>query len=72
MREGYSPSDDSLPGRYFEPIERGPKQGVKLDWEQFEEARRLYYRMAGWDEKTGWPVYEKLLELGVEWIEELK
>jgi hypothetical protein len=25
-----------------------------------------------WDEKTGWPAYEKRLELGVEWIEEMK
>jgi aldehyde:ferredoxin oxidoreductase len=72
IREGYSPSDDTLPGRYFAAIESGPKKGIKLDHEQFEEAKRLYYRMAGWDEKTGWPAYEKLLELGVEWLEELK
>lgn len=72
IREGYSPSDGRLPGGYFEAIESGPKKGIKLDHEQFEEAKRLYCQMAGWDEKTGWPAYEKLLELGVEWLEELK
>ncbi|MBC7292820.1 MAG: hypothetical protein H5T84_01710 [Thermoleophilia bacterium] len=30
------------------------------------EAVRLYYAMAGWDEKTGIPTAAKLQELGLE------
>ncbi len=72
MREGFTPEEDKLPDRYFEPIEKGPKKGIKLDKIEFERAKRLYYRLAGWNEKNGWPEYEKLLELGIEWLEGFK
>jgi aldehyde:ferredoxin oxidoreductase len=72
MREGFTPADDALPARYFQPIEKGPKKGIRLDPAEFEKAKRFYYRMAGWDVETGWPCYEKLLELGVEWINDFK
>ncbi len=72
MREGFSPQQDNLPDRYFNEIEKGPKKGIKLDRDGFEKAKKLYYKMAGWDKKTGWPRYEKLLELDLDWIEELK
>ena len=72
IREGFSPDDDKLPERYFSEIESGPKKGMKLHKEEFEKAKNLYYRMAGWDEITGWPKYEKLLELDIDWIEKYK
>jgi aldehyde:ferredoxin oxidoreductase len=72
MREGLTPVDDALPARYFQPIEKGPKKGIRLDPAEFEKAKRFYYRMAGWDVETGWPGYEKLLELGIEWIDDVK
>jgi len=72
MREGFSPSDDTLPDRLFQMVKEGPGKGLKLDKNEFERAKLLYYKIAGWDEKTGWPNYEKLLELGIEWIENFK
>jgi len=66
-REGFTPQDDKLPQRYFQPIEKGPRQGIALDLAKFERAKRLYYGLAGWDETTGNPIEEKLLELGIGW-----
>jgi hypothetical protein len=37
-----------------------------VDKEKFEALKERYYRIAGWDEKTGWPLKEKLMELGLE------
>ncbi len=66
-QEGFSSEDDRLPDRYFQPIEKGPKKGIALDREEFERAKRLCYGLAGWDETTGSPRDEKLLELGIGW-----
>jgi len=65
-REGFTTHDDRLPERYFHPIEKGPKEGLKLEKKEFEDAKNLYYRMAGWDTLNGRPTFEKLLELGIE------
>lgn len=66
VREGITADDDTLPDRYFRPIEKGPKKGFRLDKKEFGEAKRLYYRMAGYNESNGIPSREKLLELGME------
>ena len=66
VREGFAPDDDRLPERYFHPIEKGPKKGFKLNKTEFEKAKNLYYRMAGWDNRSGCPTFEKQLELGIE------
>ncbi|MHB1254097.1 MAG: aldehyde ferredoxin oxidoreductase family protein [Candidatus Humimicrobiaceae bacterium] len=68
-REGITSDDDVLPERFFMPIENGPKKGVSINKKEFIEARDLYYKMAGFDEK-GIPSYSKLLELDLlEFIE---
>jgi aldehyde:ferredoxin oxidoreductase len=36
----------------------------------FEEAKETYYRIRGWDEKTGFPTREKLIDLGLDDIAE--
>jgi aldehyde:ferredoxin oxidoreductase len=66
-REGMTPEDDSLPDRMFEPLENGPLAGEKIERDQFERAKRLYYQMAGWDAETGRPTPARLAELGLEW-----
>jgi aldehyde:ferredoxin oxidoreductase len=38
--------------------------------EAFEEAKETYYKMRGWDEKTGRPTREKLIDLGLDEIAE--
>jgi aldehyde:ferredoxin oxidoreductase len=65
-REGFTPADDTLPGRLHEGIGNGALKGERIDPEQFLAARRLYYEMAGWDPETGRPTRAKLAELGLE------
>jgi aldehyde:ferredoxin oxidoreductase len=48
----------------FEPLQNGKLKGVALDRSQFEQARSLYYQMAGWD-SNGTPTTAKLAELGL-------
>ena len=66
-REGFTPEDDRLPQRLHEAFASGPLAGVRVDPEIFSRALQLYYRMEGWDPKTGWPTFAKLAELGIEW-----
>ena len=67
-RDGYSREKDCLPDRIFEPIQGGPTNGLKLDHGEFETAKSEYYRLRGWDNKTGNPTHQKIKELGLEWI----
>ena len=66
VREGFTPEDDTLPGRLFEPLE-GPLDGERVDPREFEQALADYYLLAGWDAKTGMPTKAKLMELDLEW-----
>jgi aldehyde:ferredoxin oxidoreductase len=71
-REGFTINDDRLPSRLFEPKPDGPNAGEKiLDEEEFNQAVMMFYEMIGCDPKTGRPLHGKLLELGLEWVEEL-
>ena len=70
-REGFSPNNDRLPQRLFDPKPDGPNAGEHIFKEEdFNEAIRLYYDMIGCDPETGRPRRSKLLELGLEWVEE--
>ncbi|MEK7395388.1 MAG: aldehyde ferredoxin oxidoreductase family protein [Candidatus Poribacteria bacterium] len=69
-REGFTKDDDTLPDRIFEELESGALKGEKVDRAKFEEMRTLYYQMSGWDEE-GRPTKARLVELGLEWVEEL-
>lgn len=68
LREGLGPEDDRLPQRFFEPLGNGPLQGEKMDPAQFDDARRLFYELSGWDPQTGAPTRARLIELGLEWL----
>lgn len=71
-REGFSIKDDRLPERLFDPKPDGPNAGSKIfSKEDFNEAVRLFYEMIGCDAATGRPHRGKLMELGLEWVEEL-
>jgi len=67
VREGFTPEDDCLPERMFEPIQTGPRKGQKLDKEELKKSIKLYYEMAGWD-ADGVPTKGKLAELDLFWI----
>jgi len=67
IREGWTAEDDILPERFASPPpEDDPQRGVVIEREKFEEAKRTYYQMMGWDE-SGVPTYARLVELNIEW-----
>jgi len=71
-REGFSTTDDRLPQRLFDPKPDGAKAGQHIFKEaDFNRAIGLYYEMIGCDPQTGRPHQSKLLELGLEWVEDL-
>jgi aldehyde:ferredoxin oxidoreductase len=61
VREGRTRNGDTLHESYFD--ERDGEKGVSKS--DFEQAKNRYYRLRGWDEKTGWPTINKLKELGL-------
>ena len=71
-REGFTIKDDRLPERLFDPKPDGPNAGRKIfTKEDFNRAVRMFYEMSDCDPETGRPHHGKLLELGLEWVEEL-
>ena len=66
-REGVGAEADTLPPKLFVPLQGGPTDGVAVTIEEFEAAKALYYRMAGWDEE-GKPTRAKLEELALGWV----
>jgi aldehyde:ferredoxin oxidoreductase len=62
LREGFSRSDDTLPGRLLkEPLPDGPSKGQTIDLERLLDE---YYRARGWD-YLGRPSERKLASLGL-------
>jgi aldehyde:ferredoxin oxidoreductase len=71
-REGFSIRDDRLPARLFETKPNGPGAGTRVFSEdEFKAAIESYYAIIGCDPQTGRPSSGKLLELSLEWVEEL-
>jgi aldehyde:ferredoxin oxidoreductase len=68
LREGLTAQNDTLPDRFFQPMEGGTLKGKKIDREEFIKAKETYYGMMGWDPKTGTPKKEKLAELDLGWL----
>jgi len=66
-REGLAKAADTLPDRFFEPLEAGALKGEKLDRSGFEQMLRTYYKMMGWDPQSGLPTPETCAELEIEW-----
>lgn len=65
LRQGLTPQDDDLPGRFFAPHASGPLQGIVIDREAFQRAKETYYDMMSWHQ--GRPSLGKLGELGIDW-----
>jgi aldehyde:ferredoxin oxidoreductase len=71
-REGFNVKDDQLPKRLFDPKPDGPDAGKKIfSAKDFNWAVNLFYEMTGCDPETGRPLRRKLIELGLEWVDEL-
>lgn len=60
------PLDDTIPPRWWEPEKDGPAKGnaAFIDYNDFLEARREFYRLRGWDEELGVPLPETMEKLG--------
>ena len=69
VREGFTPNDDWLPQRMFEPIASGPRKGSRWSEDEIKQMRELYYKMRNWDNE-GKPTIAKLIELDLEWVAE--
>ena len=65
---GFSAEDDSLPDRFFEPLQGGALKGKALDRQEFFQTRDLAYDMLGWDRRNASPKRWKLYELGLDWV----
>jgi len=71
-REGFSIKDDRLPKRLFNPKPDGPNSGKKIfEEEDFNNAVALYYEMINCDPATGRPTRGKLMELDLDWVDEM-
>ncbi len=71
-REGFSIKDDRLPKRLFNPKPDGPDSGRKIfEEDDFNKAIALYYEMINCDPDTGRPHHDKLIALGLDWVEGL-
>ena len=66
VREGFTREDDKLPQRAMQPKANGALSNSTIDTEELENAKEIYYRMAGWNDQ-GIPTYSKLEELGIGW-----
>jgi len=72
FREGFTVKDDRLPQRLFEPKPGGPEAGKQVfQQKDFYEAVKLYYEMIGCDPESGRPRRGKLMELGLEEVNDL-
>ena len=66
-REGVGKQADTKPAKLLVPLQGGPTDGVIVTDGELEQAKALYYQMAGWDE-NGIPTRAKLKELGLGWL----
>jgi aldehyde:ferredoxin oxidoreductase len=62
LRLGLTADDDRLPKPLLEPYPTGGSAGYMID---FPALIKAYYKARSWDEVTGRPTKEKLLELGL-------
>jgi aldehyde:ferredoxin oxidoreductase len=68
-REGIGRADDTLPKKFFKnPLKGGRSDGLRVDYDLWQEAMESYYEQAGWDPETGYPLSETLEALELGWL----
>ena len=71
-REGIGRDQDKLPKRFFkEALKGGKSDGIKLDEEELERAKDMYYAMNVWDVETGMPTRAALESVSLQWVADL-
>jgi len=68
VREGITRKDDILPTRLMEPLPEGPYKGETMSPDALNNALDHYYRLRGWDKKTGIPRRRKLEKLNLKYV----
>ncbi len=67
-REGIDKKQDLLPNKMTKPLSGGLTDGVIITQHEFDKARQMYYKRAGWDENTGIPLSRTLDKIGLSWL----
>ena len=71
LHADFKREDDYPPKRFMhEPIGSGPHKGEKLDEKGWNYMLDEYYRLHGWDVKTGWQTRKCVDELELEEVKE--
>ncbi len=70
-REGIDRHGETLPPKLFQARVGGPSDGVAISPQELEDAKDMYYRMAGMDVETGNPTRAKLESLDLAWVADL-
>jgi aldehyde:ferredoxin oxidoreductase len=71
-REGLTRQNDTLPKKFFEPLQgSGPCAGEHLTQDELEMVKDAYFGFSGWDMTTGNPTDAKLDELNLGWVKYL-
>jgi aldehyde:ferredoxin oxidoreductase len=65
-RFGLTRKNDRLPKAFQKPFQDNP-DGAAGYIPDFPAMIEEYYRVRAWDKQTGYPLPEKLIELGLEW-----
>ncbi|MFC1968293.1 aldehyde ferredoxin oxidoreductase family protein [Chloroflexota bacterium] len=66
VRQGLTRKDDTWPDRFYEePLPEGPAKGAVLSRDTIGQLLEEYYGLRGWDQGSGLPTKEKLMELGL-------
>lgn len=66
IREGVRRSDDTLAWRTMhEPLQNGPMQGRHVTKKELDKMLNDYYKLRGWNKKTGIPTAKTLSNLGL-------
>ena len=66
-REGAGREADAIPKKLTKALQGGKSDGLFVTVEEIEDAKDLYFQMAGWDE-NGHPTRAKLEELSLGWL----
>jgi len=70
-REGIGREADTLPKKMHKALVGGKSDGIAVTAEEVEQAKDVYYAMAGWDVATGVPTRRKLEDLDLAWVADL-
>ncbi|MFZ5809368.1 MAG: aldehyde ferredoxin oxidoreductase family protein [Chloroflexota bacterium] len=69
QKSGFTRQDDFLPKKLYTPLVGGVSDGLAGKEQELEQAKDIYYQLAGWDTNTGNPTPSTLVELGLDWID---